>query len=525
MEGESSDFREDSLFVIRQSDYESINAEIDRVAREGRLNTTWYDALSSEYGRAYEQYKALEKQYDERFPDKNRVGGVLVGTGIKTAGEFLSAGGTMMEFNNKYGMYLNPVLIFNPTARMIHKGMMPITEYVADWMCETGDDLSGKGQAKIDEQKEGLNEFGQFAVDLGSSAAQLALDIGLGIVTGGGSAAITAIRTFGGAATEARADGAELEEQMLYAATSAALSYGIEGLCNVAFAEFKRIAPGITDQFVTDAVENLAQKLASTPEGAEALLTAGMLIASGAGEGVEETLESLLQPFLQQLSYDTDAKNVFQDPGLLADAAYDGFIASLLGVFARGTNTEVDLVDNLVHNEIMPGEKLMAEAGVSESEVLGAMAVHQMGKMDDTTGVQDIGSNSDSGVTYSPVNPGPLEEDVANSFNGATYTMRVLTEDAVMYRVSGGSAKVVGSYMTRTPQQGGLQSRLDLALLPKWGNTAEHVRQVMVPKGTVIYEGTAAPQNICDSRGNVIGTLPGGGNQIYIPRVEERWFQ
>lgn len=86
---------------------------------------------------------------------------------------------------------------------------------------------------------------------------------------------------------------------------------------------------------------------------------------------------------------------------------------------------------------------------------------------------------------------------VANTFSGATYTKRVLTEDTVMYRVSGGNAREVGSYMSMTPQNGGLQSQLDLALNPAWGNTTE----------------------------NVIGTLLGGGNQVYIPEVETRWFQ
>lgn len=61
--------------------------------------------------------------------------------------------------------------------------------------------------------------------------------------------------------------------------------------------------------------------------------------------------------------------------------------------------------------------------------------------------------------------------------------------DTVIYRVSGGNAKIV------------------------------------VLKEITIYEGIATPQNIYDNLGNVIGTLPGGGNQVYIPTVEARWFQ
>lgn len=93
-----------------------------------------------------------------------------------------------------------------------------------------------------------------------------------------------------------------------------------------------------------------------------------------------------------------------------------------------------------------------------------------------------------------------------------------------MYRPSGGSADEVGRYISRTPQNGGLQSQLDSALNPQWGNTTTTITEVTVPKGTVIYEGTAGPQIIKDSLGNRVGMLPGGGNQIYIPEVDASWF-
>ena len=67
-------------------------------------------------------------------------------------------------------------------------------------------------------------------------------------------------------------------------------------------------------------------------------------------------------------------------------------------------------------------------------------------------------------------------------------------------------------------------------ILEKVEDVADTVRvtnrvKVVVPKGTTIYEGIAMPQNIYDSIGNVIGILPGGGIQVYIPTVEARWFQ
>lgn len=93
-----------------------------------------------------------------------------------------------------------------------------------------------------------------------------------------------------------------------------------------------------------------------------------------------------------------------------------------------------------------------------------------------------------------------------------------------MYRVYGGKSKKVGRFFSLDKQYGGLQSQLDLALLPEWGNSASNVARVVVPKGTVIYEGRAAPQVIRDSMGNKIGQLPGGGSQVVIKNVDARWF-
>ena len=74
--------------------------------------------------------------------------------------------------------------------------------------------------------------------------------------------------------------------------------------------------------------------------------------------------------------------------------------------------------------------------------------------------------------------------------------------------------------MTAVPQNGGVQSQIDLALNPNWGNTAQFVTTVTVPKGTTIYVGTAAPQIINGGA----GILLGGGSQIYMPEVDALWF-
>ena len=66
-------------------------------------------------------------------------------------------------------------------------------------------------------------------------------------------------------------------------------------------------------------------------------------------------------------------------------------------------------------------------------------------------------------------------------------------------------------WWSRTAPSGPLQSQIELALPSE--NTAQNVIVIRVPKGTVIYGGAA--------EGN-FGRL-GGGNQIYIPKVNPAW--
>ena len=118
-------------------------------------------------------------------------------------------------------------------------------------------------------------------------------------------------------------------------------------------------------------------------------------------------------------------------------------------------------------------------------------------------------------VPWNPLNgPGPLGEKVAGTFRSALYTENALSQEATLYRSYGGSAGELGSYWTRTPPAGPLQSTMDSALNPAWGNTAQCVSTISVPSGTTIYEGVAAPQ----------GGLLGGGSQIYIPKVNPNWL-
>jgi len=87
----------------------------------------------------------------------------------------------------------------------------------------------------------------------------------------------------------------------------------------------------------------------------------------------------------------------------------------------------------------------------------------------------------------------------------------VTSDTTTLYRVYGGKAGELGPYWTRTEPQGPLQSVIDSALDPAWGSNATRVVKIEVPSGVKINEGVAALQ-----RG-----LAGGGNQVFVPRVDE----
>jgi hypothetical protein len=121
------------------------------------------------------------------------------------------------------------------------------------------------------------------------------------------------------------------------------------------------------------------------------------------------------------------------------------------------------------------------------------------------------------GKSFSAIKPGPLPDDIAETFAGGRYTERVLQRDTTYYRVHGGKAGPIGrrgTFVSPTPQAGGLQSQIDSALRPEWGNTAAKVTQIRVPAGTTVYEGIASSQG---------GIWVGGTPQVFIPKVLPGW--
>lgn len=158
------------------------------------------------------------------------------------------------------------------------------------------------------------------------------------------------------------------------------------------------------------------------------------------------------------------------------------------------------------------GENSFKRAGKEVAEEVGSSVAKTSEKVADNAAT--TASNASKTVNYGPVNPGPLSDDIADTFRSGTYTAKTVDEPTTLYRVTSDSGNKTGSYWTRVEPQGPLQSVIDSAIDQNWGNTASLVVKIEVPSGTRIYEGASAAQ-----RG-----LVGGGNQIYIPKVDSKWI-
>jgi len=119
---------------------------------------------------------------------------------------------------------------------------------------------------------------------------------------------------------------------------------------------------------------------------------------------------------------------------------------------------------------------------------------------------------------YGPTNQGPLPKGIVDTFRSGTYSEVVTQQPTTLYRVYGGTAQELGGYWTATKPAGPVQSIVDSALSPQWGNTATNVVKIEVPIGTKYFEGVAAPQ----------GGLVGGGSQVLFPKdfkIDNSWIR
>lgn len=190
---------------------------------------------------------------------------------------------------------------------------------------DLAEDLNARSEEDKQKAKQGLGAVGRFLVDVGTAGTQMAGDIALGTVTGGGALVPMAGRAFGGSAGEARRQGADLDQQLAYGAGSAAVSVVTEKLFNAVKPFAKAFGAGVSDEAVGRAIEEAVERYAKTAAGKTALRSALKTGSAFVGEGTEEFLEDVANPILKRMIYDPQAR--FD----LEEAAYDFLVGGALG--------------------------------------------------------------------------------------------------------------------------------------------------------------------------------------------------
>nr|WP_092074114.1 hemagglutinin repeat-containing protein [Dendrosporobacter quercicolus]NSL47754.1 hemagglutinin repeat-containing protein [Dendrosporobacter quercicolus DSM 1736]SDM77938.1 adhesin HecA family 20-residue repeat-containing protein [Dendrosporobacter quercicolus] len=200
-------------------------------------------------------------------------------------------------------------------------------------------------------------------------------------------------------------------------------------------------------------------------------------------------------------------------PGInLNDPVNSGLLQSV-SELGQQIQASPDFQGSFLSNAPTVDSSTLIAAGAAAIVVAGVTLYYYNGGWVKVAGSGTVASVGNA-ITYGPMNKGPLPDAVANTFRSGTYTQIVTKSEVVLYRVYGGKAGELGQYYTRVKPSGPVQSIIDSALNPTWGNTATNVVKIKIPPGTTLYEGFAARQ----------GGLVGGGNQVWIERVNPSWI-
>ena len=301
----------------------------------------------------------------------------------------------------------------------------------------------------LDLAKRGLGKVGTTLVDAGAAGVQMAGDIALGAVTGGGALLPMAARGFGGAAKEARQEGASLGQQLGYGAASAALSAATEKLSNLAKPFSAAFGKGFADDMTEEIIGRAVDKLAKSAAGKTAINALLRTGASASGEAMEEMAEDVLSPVLK-LIYQSDSretalenlKRTYGENFDVSQMLYDGLIGGILGAVGGGVDAAVTARgDYRGYRQGQAGEAVdaaydtMAREGMFSPQA--REAVRQAQRAGEAVSGYDITPRLDAGIRESD-------------------TLRKSKTDAMMGAETAGQEAAYGS---QTVQYGGSQGK------------------------------------------------------------------
>lgn len=190
------------------------------------------------------------------------------------------------------------------------------------------DEIAANAEKDLTRAKQGAGAVGRLLVDAGASMTQSALDAIPNLITGGATGMVPfAARAFGGAAQQARQDGATWGQQGLYGAASAAKEVFTEKMFNIALPFAKAYGGGALDDVVERGIRSAVDKFAKTEAGKKAMGAALTFGAGAVGEGLEEFIGDWMEWQLPRI-YGGDVATAQET---LSDSLYDFLVGATSG--------------------------------------------------------------------------------------------------------------------------------------------------------------------------------------------------
>ncbi|MCF6252869.1 MAG: hypothetical protein L3J75_16610 [Methylococcaceae bacterium] len=113
---------------------------------------------------------------------------------------------------------------------------------------------------------------------------------------------------------------------------------------------------------------------------------------------------------------------------------------------------------------------------------------------------------------FSAMNPGPLPNNIADTFAGGKYQVVTLEKDTILSR-AGTAGQPLGQFFDLDTPSSVMQTRIDKAILPVWPGGAKSpidtAFEIKIPAGTKVYVGEVGSQG---------GAFVGGTQQIVVPK-------
>ena len=289
-------------------------------------------------------------------------------------------------------------------------------------------------------------------------------------------------------------------------------------------------ANGVSDLIVGKVLsaQNLAasrQYCADNPQACVTELQGATQLAIGVVKGVPNTLSSLVNTPSTVLDGYVNMYQAATGQTLMQLPKVPNVVDCASGLQSAGCVAGEVVGGVLLGSAVTTGVRVVgtarvaaAEASAQEAAIAGAR-IENNGRNGIVAITSDVAPTTRGIAQFGPMSePGPLPLPIANTFRSGTYAETVTTEPTVLYGAYGGTANQMGGYWTTTRPAGPIQSIVDSALNPAWGNPATSVVRIEVPPGVTLYQGQAAAQ----------GGLVGGGNQVLFHKnvtINPAWIK